>query len=99
MYIGQIGRNPWRNSTWLSNVSGKRNSAALSSVFSQAQARTQSGSANRDRVEISRSGLRLPNRLQVLETPEATQIDAKLDRALSMLGHILGEDDPDAGQR
>lgn len=27
------------------------------------------------------------------------QIDAKLDRALSMLGHILGEDDPDAGQR
>lgn len=26
-------------------------------------------------------------------------IDAKLDRALSMLGHILGEDDPDAGQR
>ena len=79
MYIGQIGQNPWRNSTWLSNVSGKRNSAALSSVFSQAQARTQSGSANRDRVEISHSGLRLPNRLQVLETPEATQIDAKLD--------------------
>lgn len=27
------------------------------------------------------------------------QIDAKLDHALSMLGHILGEDDPDAGQR
>lgn len=27
------------------------------------------------------------------------QIDAKLDRALSMLGHILGEDDSDAGQR
>lgn len=27
------------------------------------------------------------------------QIDAKLDRALSMLGHILGEEDPDAGQR
>lgn len=27
------------------------------------------------------------------------QIDTKLDRALSMLGHILGEDDPDAGQR
>lgn len=27
------------------------------------------------------------------------QIDAKLDRVLSMLGHILGEDDPDAGQR
>ena len=27
------------------------------------------------------------------------QIDAKLDRALSMLVHILGEDDPDAGQR
>lgn len=27
------------------------------------------------------------------------QIDAKLDRALSMLDHILGEDDSDAGQR
>lgn len=27
------------------------------------------------------------------------QIGAKLDRALSMLGHILGEDGPDAGQR
>lgn len=77
MYIGQIGQNPWRNSTWLSNVSGKRNSAALSSVLSQAQAR--SSATNRDRVEISSSGLRLPNRLQVLETPEATQIDAKLD--------------------
>lgn len=27
------------------------------------------------------------------------QIDAKLDRAPSMLGRILGEDDPNAGQR
>lgn len=35
-------------------------------------------------------------------TPQAdpvAQIDAKLDRALSMLGHILGEDDLDAEQR
>lgn len=35
------------------------------------------------------------------DAPQAdpvAQIDAKLDRALSMLGHILGEDDPDAGQ-
>lgn len=77
MYIGQMGQNPWWNNTWLSNVSGKRNSAALSSVLSQA--RTRSGSANQDRVEISNSALRFPNRLQVLEVPEATQIDAKLD--------------------
>lgn len=36
------------------------------------------------------------------DAPQAdpvAQIDAKLDRALSMLGHILGEDDSDAGQR
>lgn len=35
------------------------------------------------------------------DAPQAdpvAQIDAKLDRALSMLGHILGEDDSDAGQ-
>lgn len=33
------------------------------------------------------------------QTDPVAQIDAKLDRALSMLGHILGEDDSDAGQR
>lgn len=35
----------------------------------------------------------------VPQADPVAQIDAKLDRALSMLGHILGEDDPDAGQR
>lgn len=82
MYIGQFGTNPWLKSTWLNNIGMKQNHSAVSSTLSQAW--TQPKAANRDRVELSGSYPYLPNRLQVLETPEATPINAKLDLAADL---------------
>lgn len=79
MYIGQFGTNPWLKSTWLNNIGMKQNSSVVSSALSQVQ--TQPKAANRDRVELSGSYSYLPNRLQVLETPEATQVESNLDQA------------------
>lgn len=82
MYIGQFGTNPWLKSTWLNNIGMKQNHSAVSSALSQA--RTQPKAVNRDRVELSGSYPYLPNRLQVLEKPEATPINAKLDLAADL---------------
>lgn len=82
MYIGQFGTNPWLKSTGLNNIIMKQNNSSVSASLSQA--RTQSKVANRDRVELSGSYPYLPNRLQVLETPEATPINAKLDLAADL---------------
>ena len=79
MYIGQFGTNPWLKSTWLNNIGMKQNHSAVSSALSQVQ--TQPKAANRDRVELSGSYSYLPNRLQVLETPEATQVESNLNQA------------------
>ena len=79
MYIGQISANPWLNSTWLENIGCKPGGTDLSAARLQGQVWAQSNSANRDRVELS--GTCLPNRLQVLEAPEATPINARLDPA------------------
>ena len=79
MYIGQFGTNPWLKSTWLNNIGMKQNHSAVSSALSQA--RTQPKAVNRDRVELSGSYPYLPNRLQVLETPEATQVESNLNQA------------------
>ncbi len=84
MYVGRIGANPWLKSTWLNNIRMKQNNSAVSAALSQAQTRTQSKSANQDRVELSGAYPYLPNRLQVLETPEATPINAKLDLAADL---------------
>lgn len=79
MYIGQFGTNPWLKSTWLNNIGMKQNHSAVFSALSQA--RTQPKAANRDRVELSGSYPYLPNRLQVLETPEATPVESNLNQA------------------
>lgn len=79
MYIGQFGTNPWLKSTWLNNIGMKQNSSVVSSALSQVQ--TQPKAANRDRVELSGSYSYLPNRLQVQETPEATQVESNLNQA------------------
>lgn len=82
MYIGQISANSWLNSTWLNHIGRKQGDTDLSAARSQGQAWTQPNSANRDRVELS--GTCLPNRLQILETPEATPINARLDPAAEL---------------
>lgn len=78
MYIGQFGTNPWLKSTWLNNIGMKQNSSVVSSALSQV--RIQSKAANRDRVELSGSYPYLLNRLQVLETPEATPVESNLNQ-------------------
>ena len=82
MYIGQISANPWLNSTWLNHIGRKQGDTDLSAARSQGQAWTQPNSANRDRLELS--CFCLPNRLQILETPEATPINARLDPAAEL---------------
>ena len=84
MYIGQFGANPWLKSAWLNNISGKQNNSAISSALSQVQVRNQTKAADRDRVELSGSYAYLPNRLQVLETPEATQVESNLNQAAEL---------------
>lgn len=82
MYIGQFGANPWLKSTWLNNISIKQNNSAVSAALLQAQ--TQSKATNRDRVELSGAYSYLPNRLQVLETPEATPVESNLNQAADL---------------
>ena len=82
MYIGQVGTNSWLKSSWLNKINYKQGSSAISAALSRTQA--QSNAANRDRVELGGSYLYGSNRLQVLETPEATQINAKLDLAADL---------------
>lgn len=84
MYIGQFGTNPWLKSTWLNNIGMKQNHSAVSSALSQVQVRNQTKAADRDRVELSGSYAYLPNRLQVLETPEATQVESNLNQAAEL---------------
>lgn len=82
MYIGQMGTTPWLKTSWLSKIGCQQSSPAISAVRSQEQTRTNV--ANRDRVELSGAYSYLPNRLQVLETPEATPVNAKLDLAADL---------------
>ena len=82
MYIGQIGTNPWSKTAWSNQIGFHQSSQILSAVRSQTQVRTNT--TNRDRVELSGSYPYLPNRMQVLETPEATPVNAKLDLAADL---------------
>lgn len=85
MYIGQMGANPWLKSSWMNHISYKQNSLATTAAFSQTQASSiQPKVANRDRVEFSGSSLHLPNRLQILETPGATQVESNLNQAAEL---------------
>ena len=82
MYIGQIGTNPWFKTAWSNQIGFHQSSQILSAVRSQTQTRTNT--TNRDRVELSGSYPYLPNRMQVLEVPEATPVNAKLDLAADL---------------
>lgn len=84
MYIGQFGANPWLKSSWLNNINMKQSNSSVSAALLQAQARIQPKAANRDRVELSGAYPYLPNRLQVLEVPEATPVESDLDLAADL---------------
>lgn len=78
MYIGQMGTSPWLKTAWLDRAGFQQISKTSSSLLSNKPAQLQAKAANTDRLELSRSCLRFPNRLKVLETPEATQVNATL---------------------
>ena len=85
MYIGDIGKNSWLKNTWFQNATQKNNGIDLSNTLLQTKARTQSNTTNIDRVEISNTYQRFSNRLQILETPEATQAESNLNQAAELL--------------
>lgn len=80
MYIGQIGTNAWLKSSWLDRAGFHQIAEKISSNLPQQQTR-QPKAPDVDRFELSRPYLRFPNRLQVLETPEATPVNATLTAA------------------
>lgn len=84
MYIGDIGKNSWLKNTWFQNATQKNNGIDLSNTLLQTKARTQSNTTNIDRVEISNTYQRFSNRLQILETPEATQAESNLNQAAEL---------------
>lgn len=79
MYIGQMGANLWLKSSWLNNIGIHKRGMAQPGGLPQMKAQPRSSAAHMDRVEFSDACLRFPNRLQVLETPEATPVNARLD--------------------
>ncbi len=84
MYIGDIGKNSWLKNTWFQNATQKNNGIDLSNTLLQTKARTQSNTTNIDCVEISNTYQRFSNRLQILETPEATQAESNLNQAAEL---------------
>ena len=79
MYIGQIGTTPWLKASWLKSAGFSQISTKVSAAVQREQAQQQSEAVNRDRLELSASYLCFPNRLKVLETPEAVQAESNLD--------------------
>lgn len=79
MYVGKIGTNSWLKTVWLRGTGFQQGSKNTSNTLVKKQMHQQTKNANTDRLELSNSYLSFSNRLQVLETPEATPINAKLD--------------------
>lgn len=77
MYIGQLGANPWQKNTWAHSLIQTQSHTAASAALGQVS--SPSKAPNRDRLELSGSYPCLPNRLQILETPEATQAESTLN--------------------
>lgn len=78
MYIGQMGTNPWLKTSWLNSAGFQQISKNMKGTLQKEYTQQQTKTANTDRLELSSSYLRFPNRLKVLETPEATQVNATL---------------------
>ena len=84
MYIGQIGSNTWFKNSWLNGTGFSSNHTDLVHSLSKGQNARQSKATNRDRLELSHSYPQLSNRLQILETPEATQVESNLNLAADL---------------
>ncbi len=82
MYLGQLSANPWQKNTWATSLIQKQSRTAASAALGQTP--SQPKVPNRDRLELSGSYPCLPNRLQVLETPDATQAESNLDPAAEL---------------
>ena len=78
MYIGQIGINPWLKTSWLNSAGFNQVSKNISNIIPKEQTYQQTKSVNTDRLELSSDYLRFPNRMKILETPEAAQVNAIL---------------------
>ena len=78
MYIGQIGINPWLKTSWLNSVGFNQVSKNISNIIPKEQTYQQTKSVNTDRLELSSDYLCFPNRMKILETPEAAQVNAIL---------------------
>lgn len=88
MYIGQIGTNSWLKSSWLNSAGFKSNGIEMANTLLQAKTQktqTQPKTRNMDSVEISDAYMRFSNRLQILETPEANQVEANLNLTTELL--------------
>ena len=88
MYIGQVGTNSWLKSSWLNSAGFKNNGMEMANTLLQAKTQktqTQPKTRNMDRVEISDAYMRFSNRLQILEVPEATQVEPDLNLTKELL--------------
>lgn len=85
MYIGQFGSNSWMKNSWFQNIAFKNSNIEMPNTFLQAKTEAQSRTANMDRIEISDAYLRFPNRLQILEVPEATKAESNLNMSAELL--------------
>lgn len=78
MYIGQIGINPWLKTSWLNSAGFNQVSKNISNIIPKEQTYQQTKSVNTDHLELSSDYLCFPNRMKILETPEAAQVNAIL---------------------
>ena len=78
MYIGQMGTNPWLKTSWLSRAGFQQISKNMSNTLPKEHTQQQTKSVNTDRFQLSSSYPRFPNQMKILETPEATQVNATL---------------------
>ena len=78
MYIGQMGTNPWLKTSWLNRAGFQQISKNMSNTLPKEHTQQQTKSVNTDRFQLSSSYPRFPNQMKILETPEATQVNATL---------------------
>lgn len=68
----------------MNRTSSQNNGMEMSNALLMAKTKTQNNTANVDRVEISNAYFRFSNRLQILETPEATPVESNLNLAADL---------------
>ena len=78
MYIGQMGTNPWLKTSWLNRAGFEQISKNMSNTLPKEHTQQQTKSVSTDRFQLSSSYPRFPNQMKILETPEATQVNATL---------------------